>query len=875
MRTGWVVTLLLVVLTAEMTRSWPQYGGGGAAPSTDQQLHEALAGGGSEQQQQQQQQGGDTEVLTEDFKFEQAPDCSKNYACAPWQICINGEIDTSGVGQLNLRSPVPVPKENTAVLCAGIGKICCLIPGLTADVQVESGGGGGIIEGGVTGGGGGIIEGISDGGGGIIEGGGTSGSGGIIEEGGFSGGGGTSGSGGIIEGGISGGGGIIEGGGTSEGGYSGGGGSTVVEATGGTAHSSGGSGSIVEEESSGGLEQQQSGGKPGVPVLPGQCVDGYECVSTYLCHDGKIITSGEGLLDKRIGGKPISCVNPEYPTVPSVCCQYPSCKAGDTCVASGACTGTHATDETGKYQDCFVGANLEPGVCCTPPKPPAPLQTCPGTKICVTQNLCTSYGNLLTDGTGNIDIRLHSICYLGKDDPNGVCCEPPKPLTTCPGDGTSVCVPSGTCSGQVTQSAAGDSQACYLEGSTTEVGQCCTPPPPLTTCPGEETCLVADLCYTADKKPSPSNSPCYVNPNIVGVCCYPAPPPTVPVLDTCPDNSVCLPDILCQGDILNEAGAYVSHSSGGKWSQCLLSGTGLAVPGVCCRNPTPPTPDTSYPAADKCGVHNIALDTRIQNKDLKYYQTTFAEFPWQAIIFFSNFTFKCGASLIGDRWLLTAAHCVKDLPVNDLRVRLGEWQVDQYKEPLQYYDANVASIKIHPLFNPKNVHNGIAVVELSVPVVFQYHINTICLPNKGQIFPKGTRCFATGWGKDAFDGGKYQVILKKVEVPVVPNPECQGLLRKTRLGKFFILDKSFMCAGGEEKKDACEGDGGGPLACQDQTTGDYVLTGITAWGIGCGQKDVPGVYVDVQYFREWLDGIINQQDGQQQQQQSSGGYSGK
>lgn len=51
-------------------------------------------------------------------------------------------------------------------------------------------------------------------------------------------------------------------------------------------------------------------------------------------------------------------------------------------------------------------------------------------------------------------------------------------------------------------------------------------------------------------------------------------------------------------------------------------------------------------------------------------------------------------------------------------------------------------------------------------------------------------------GKDKFGkGGLYQVILKRVELPVVPRDECQSKLRETRLGRHFILDHSFICAG--------------------------------------------------------------------------------
>jgi len=278
---------------------------------------------------------------------------------------------------------------------------------------------------------------------------------------------------------------------------------------------------------------------------------------------------------------------------------------------------------------------------------------------------------------------------------------------------------------------------------------------------------------------------------------------------------------------------------------------------VCCDSPevvpVVTTPPTYTP---QCGRRHLeGLDTRILNPFLGKDEAKMGEFPWQAAVLRKEGTlniFLCGATLINKRFILTAIHCIKNLKPGAVKVRLGEYDTQSTGERYPFQDVNVQEIITHANFEKEALWNDIALLYLEGDgAKFAPNVDTACLPDQGQEFV-GQTCVITGWGKDAFDPtGEYQNLLKEVEVPVVANPVCQTLLRKTRLGKDFQLHESFMCAGGEAGKDACKGDGGGPLVCEFQ--GSYRVAGIVAWGIGCGQKDVPGVYVNVAKFKNWID----------------------
>lgn len=274
---------------------------------------------------------------------------------------------------------------------------------------------------------------------------------------------------------------------------------------------------------------------------------------------------------------------------------------------------------------------------------------------------------------------------------------------------------------------------------------------------------------------------------------------------------------------------------------------------ICCtipKDPGTPKPMPNPKNVKGCGYRNpngIGVSFIGANSQ-------FGEFPWVvALLNRSNGSYAGVGVLISPDVVMTGAHIAFKYAAEGLKIRAGEWDTQTNKEIFGYQERDISEIYLHSGFNPMTLQNDIALLRLSDPLELAEHINVICMPEQDESFDAYKNCVANGWGKDVFGReGRYAVILKLVEIDMIPYNTCSMLLKRTRLGSRFKLHDSFVCAGGDEGKDTCQGDGGAPLACP---IGDnrHKLTGLVAWGIGCGQKDVPAVYTNVPKYRQWVD----------------------
>ena len=99
--------------------------------------------------------------------------------------------------------------------------------------------------------------------------------------------------------------------------------------------------------------------------------------------------------------------------------------------------------------------------------------------------------------------------------------------------------------------------------------------------------------------------------------------------------------------------------------------------------------------------------------------------------------------------------------MSQIRLRLGEYDFSNAKEPFAYVERAASKKIVHPKYNFFTYEYDLALVRLEEAIDFQPNIAPICLPATENVNLVGMNATVTGWGRLS-EGGTLPSKLQQV-----------------------------------------------------------------------------------------------------------------
>ena len=246
--------------------------------------------------------------------------------------------------------------------------------------------------------------------------------------------------------------------------------------------------------------------------------------------------------------------------------------------------------------------------------------------------------------------------------------------------------------------------------------------------------------------------------------------------------------------------------------------------------------------------------------------TTIDNFPWQVATWGlqdNGFYEVCGASIINQYWIVTAAHCVYGNTPNTITIMVGS---------SNYFSNNgipysVDEIIIHPNYSNDNeepelayMSHDIALVRISEGLAFEFNefVQPISLMSADEVIAgvqnEDMIATITGWGQMEY--GATPETLQVIELPIVSNETATGLTQNNSgfSGNWpsYAIDESMICVQSLNNSGPCFGDSGGPMIVRNNDDTDWLLAGVFSKMGGCGNMERPSVFIKISHVKDWI-----------------------
>ncbi|KAJ8712906.1 hypothetical protein PYW08_008210 [Mythimna loreyi] len=210
---------------------------------------------------------------------------------------------------------------------------------------------------------------------------------------------------------------------------------------------------------------------------------------------------------------------------------------------------------------------------------------------------------------------------------------------------------------------------------------------------------------------------------------------------------------------------------------------------------------------------------------------------------------SCGCSLIHNKWVLTAAHCLANRIT--FVVRFG---LTNLTRPEVLVESS--NKYIHPEYD--EIRAGVqtadlALVGLDQAIEYSDNVQPSRLMSRAQknVNFGGVRMIVSGFGRtdDLWNGGAASEILLWTLQRGVSNAECLSWYPNSQ-----VIKEPTICAGyyDQQFQSSCQGDSGGPLTFED-LDGKRTQVGIVSFGSSSGcNTPFPSGYVRPGHYHDWF-----------------------